>query len=100
MSIDQMDELAGIIAVEYGYFRAAEILLFFHRLKKGVYGQFYGSVDPLMITSALLMHNKDRQAEIARIEAVENQRIIDEHRLEWAKIAISREEYELQKSCK
>ncbi|MCE5175833.1 MAG: DUF6633 family protein [Bacteroidales bacterium] len=94
MTIDQMDELTGIIAVDYGYLRAAEILLFFHRLKKGQYGQFYGSVDPLMIASALFQHVKDRQIEISRIEAAENQKRLDNQRKEWKNNAISREEYE------
>lgn len=94
MSIEQMDELAGIISVDYGYFRAAEILLFFHRLKQGIFGQFFGNVDPLMITAALFQHAKDRQAEIARFESFESQKELNGKRKEWARNAITRDEYE------
>lgn len=35
-------------------------MLFFHRFKAGRYGRFYGSVDPLVITTALREFLRDR----------------------------------------
>ena len=97
MSLEQMQEIADIISTDYGYFRVAEILLFFHKLKAGEYGQFYGTVDPQLIAAALYQYSKDRQVSIARIEAEDARRQLDDQRKEWAKNAISREEYEKRK---
>ena len=93
MNVSQMQELAGIIITEYGHFRAAEILVFFHRLKAGEYGQFYGSVDPLLVAAALNQYSKDRRVDIARIEADDNRKLLEAQREEWKKNAITREEW-------
>ncbi|MDR1623954.1 MAG: hypothetical protein LBS04_03170 [Tannerellaceae bacterium] len=50
--MDRQRELAGLIRTEYPFLKASEVLLFFHRLKCGRYGRFYGVVDALFITSA------------------------------------------------
>jgi len=100
MNLEQMEELANIISIDYGYLRAAEILLFFHLFKKGQYGQLYGSVDPQLIAAALFQYTKDRQVSIARIEAENNRRQLDLQRAEWAKNGITREEFERRKSAK
>lgn len=67
MSIARQKELAGLIRVEYGHLKVSELLLFFHRLKCGRYGRFYGSVDALFITSALLAFMTERRSDLARI---------------------------------
>lgn len=67
MSVARQKELAGIILVEYAHLKVSELLLFFHRLKCGRYGRFYGSVDALFITSALLQFMTERHADLARI---------------------------------
>lgn len=41
-SFQQVLELAVMIRVEYYYFKASELLLFFFKLKSGEYGTFYG----------------------------------------------------------
>lgn len=64
----QHEELARIIAAEYGYLKFTELLLFFHRFKAGRYGRFYGSVDPMIITCALCDFLKDRKAIIYQHE--------------------------------
>lgn len=46
-------QMAEIIANEYSYLKATELMLFFYRFKAGKYGQFYGRVDPLIIMEAL-----------------------------------------------
>lgn len=42
------------------------MLLFFHRLKCGRYGRFYGSVDALTITTSLLQFMDERRKESVR----------------------------------
>ena len=53
-SFQQVLELAVMIRVEYYYFKASELLLFFFKLKSGEYGTFYGVVDPMVIMAALI----------------------------------------------
>lgn len=61
-------ETAEVIAAEYYYLKVSELMLFFHRFKAGWYGMFYGSIDPLVITSALVKFVNERNAEIGREE--------------------------------
>ena len=56
----QAKNLAEMISVEYGYMKVTEIMLFFHRLKCGRYGKFYGVVDPMAIMMALDEFRKER----------------------------------------
>ena len=60
MDVQQATMLAEVIAQQYGYLKVSELLLFFFRFKTGVYGRFYGAVDPLVITSALKDFLKER----------------------------------------
>ncbi|MBR4828188.1 MAG: hypothetical protein IKZ92_00080 [Muribaculaceae bacterium] len=53
LSDRQAEFLAEVIANEYGFLKASELLLFFYQFKTGKYGHFYGSVDPMRITIAL-----------------------------------------------
>lgn len=70
----QLDELAVIIASEYYYFKISELMLFFIRFKAGRYGQMYGVVDPLRITTALLEFKQERNEAYARHEEEERKR--------------------------
>lgn len=49
----QLKECSRIIAREFYYLKVSEIMLFFYEFKSGLYGKFYGSVDPLIITTSL-----------------------------------------------
>lgn len=69
MPVSRQKELAGIILTEYPVLKVTELLLFFHRLKCGRYGRFYGMVDALFITSALLQFMEERRKEVARYKA-------------------------------
>lgn len=64
----QLEECAGVIATEFCFLKVSELLLFFHRFKSGRYGKMYGSVDPLIITTALREFVKERGVEIDRYE--------------------------------
>lgn len=67
MTVGRQKELAGLLLAEYGHLKVSELLLFFHRLKCGRYGRFYGSVDALFISSSLLQFVDERRQELARI---------------------------------
>lgn len=85
-----LEETAFVIATEYYYLKISELMLFFHRFKSGKYGRFYGSVDPLIITTALRDFIRERNVEIDRYEQCQKQAIYDAEK----SLAITREEYE------
>lgn len=91
----QMLQLASIIATEYHYLKVTELLVFFHRFKAGAYGQFYGNVDPMVVTCALRTFIQERSDIIARCEQEQREkRKADEIK---RNPPISREDWELIK---
>ena len=64
----QLEELAAIFLSEYYYINAAEICFFIARFKSGQYGRFYGAIDPMKITSAMLEYTSERRRGIERHE--------------------------------
>lgn len=63
---NMLEDLAKIISIEYHYFKTSELLLFFYWFKAGKYGRFYGSVDPMVITTALQDFVLDRRSAYAK----------------------------------
>ena len=74
ISEEQMQQCATVIATTYHYLTVSELMLFFFRFKAARYGRFYGSVDPLVITSALREFVKERNMEYHRHEQEERER--------------------------
>lgn len=68
----QLEELAAIFLSEYYYINAAEICFFIARFKSGQYGRFYGAIDPMKITSAMLEYTSERRRGIERHDAKRN----------------------------
>lgn len=66
LPVERQKALAALILTEYSNLKATELLLFFHRMKCGRYGRFYGSVDALTISSALLQFMDERRKEKPR----------------------------------
>lgn len=94
----QLEELARIVAQEYHWLKITELLLFFYKFKTGRYGRFYGSVDPLVITTALREFVGERNAAYTRHEQQERERIEEEERR--AHPPVSREEWLRMKEMK
>lgn len=69
MPVNRQRELSRLVLAEYPYLKVTELLLFFHRLKCGRYGRFYGMVDALTVTSALMQFMGERLAETNRYKA-------------------------------
>lgn len=92
----QLEECARVIASEYFYLKTTELMLFFSRFKAGRYGRFYGNVDPMVITSALVVFRRERVEAIARHEAEDREK----ERERQASEAISYEEYMKRKQQK
>ena len=69
LNVERQKELSRLILAEYPQLKVTELLLFFHRLKCGRYGRFYGTVDALFIASALLSFMDERRAETSLYKA-------------------------------
>lgn len=68
MSVPQMRELARMLLVDAHYLKTSELMLFFHRFKAGVYGEFFGVVDPQRVMAGLQEFLSDRRAELDRLQ--------------------------------
>ena len=55
-----LQQCASTISMEFYWLKVTELMLFFHQFKSGKYGRFYGSVDPLVITTSLREFLNDR----------------------------------------
>lgn len=66
----QIEEVARVIISEFYYMKLSEIMLFFAYFKAGRYGNFYGCVDPLVITTALQRFKTERMQWIIRLEQI------------------------------
>lgn len=86
---DQCEELAWLLSSEYSYYKVTQFLVFFHDFKMGKFGKFYGSVDPLVITSAIRDFDNERVRIISKHEE-ENER---NRREEESKNAITFQRY-------
>ena len=56
----QLQELVRMVRLEYHGLKLTELEVFFTWFKQGRYGQFYGAIDPLVITTALRRFRSDR----------------------------------------
>ena len=74
ISEEQMQQCATVIATTYHYLTVSELMLFFFRFKAARYGRFYGSVDPLVITSALRDFVRERNDAYFKHEQEERER--------------------------
>lgn len=68
LTLEQLEQLARVIATAYPWLKVTELLLFFFRFKTGRYGRFYGTVDPLVVTTALREFIEERNALIDQYE--------------------------------
>lgn len=53
MTTETIEQLALMIYTDYSAYRLSELMLFFQQFKRGEYGRFYGTVDPMIIIEAL-----------------------------------------------
>lgn len=70
LAVNKQQELARLLLVQYEQLKVTEMMLFFHRLKCGFYGRFYGSVDAMFITEALLVFMKERLRDLREINQI------------------------------
>ena len=69
MTQAQIVATAQTIILHFSYLKISELMVFFQRLKAGVYGHFYGAVDGMVITEALQSFLRFRAEQVRRIES-------------------------------
>lgn len=77
---NQLEQCAVVIATTYPWLKVSELMLFFFRFKSARYGRFYGTVDPLIITSALREFVTERANAYQKREQEEQDRQREESR--------------------
>lgn len=82
----QQEQLADILAVEARELKVTELMIFFYRFKTGQYGRFYGSVDPMVVTTALQDFKRERQEIIDRHQDEVAAQWDTEARSRWAQM--------------
>lgn len=92
-----LEQCAAVIAAEFFYLKVSEMMLFFHRFKSGRYGRFYGSVDPLIITTSLRDFIKERGDAYAKHEQEERERKENEYK---SNVVSYQEFLEMEAICK
>ena len=85
LPIKKIEELANIFISEYGYLKLTELMDFFRKSKLGLYGKFYGSVDPMVITCAMKEFMKERAGILNRLEMQEREKknALDPKQISW-----------------
>lgn len=68
LSVEQLKEMAAMIADTYPRYKLTEFMLFFQRFKRCQYGRFYGAVDPMIIFQALADFDDERRRAYAEEE--------------------------------
>lgn len=100
MTTAQMKELANMVIVKSEYLKASEILLFFHKLKAGDFGGFYGAVDPQKVGEYLNAFKNWRSLELDKIYNKNAQEKRERQREESLRTAITREGYEKRRTAR
>ncbi|MBQ8805511.1 MAG: hypothetical protein IJZ68_03440 [Bacteroidaceae bacterium] len=93
LSIQQIEQIAKVIILEFSFLKATELMHFFILFKSGKFGKFYGAVDGLVITEAL---QEFRQLRRERLWELEQKRAREERArrdAEYAKNAMSFDEW-------
>ena len=65
---EQISYLCRYIVNDYYYLSVTQLVYFFHQIKMGRYGSFYGNVDPQKITAALYSFVQQRNDILSKIE--------------------------------
>lgn len=94
LSIQQIEQIAKVIILEFSFLKATELMHFFILFKSGKFGKFYGAVDGLVITNAL---QEFRQLRRERLWELEQKRAREERArrdAEHAKNAMSFDEWQ------
>ena len=93
IATNHIKELASMIIVKSSFLKASEILLFFHKLKAGDFGGFFGTVDPLKVGEYLNIFKNWRSVELDKVNNKTAQEKRERQHNEWRRGGMTRDEY-------
>lgn len=85
--------LSHLILGKYDYLRMSEFMYFIGRVMMGMYGYFYGSVDPMRIMSFLNQFMSERLTDLSRLEKERQEAELVRRMEDSRRNAMSYEEY-------
>ena len=94
LSIQQIEQTAKVIILEFGFMKVTELMHFFILFKSGKFGKFYGAVDGLVITEALQEFRIMRREKLWALEQMRQQIERAKQEAEHAKHVMSYEEWQ------
>ena len=94
LSIQQIEQIAKVIIMEFGFMKATELMHFFILFKSGRFGKFYGAVDGLVITEALQEFRLMRREKLWQIQQRKEREERARRDAEHAKNAMTFEEWQ------
>lgn len=94
LSIQQIEQIAKVIILEFGFFKVTELMHFFVLFKSGKFGKFYGAVDGLVITEALQEFRIMRNEKLWGLERKREQEEKAKREAEHQKHAMTFTEYQ------
>lgn len=100
METTQMKDLARTIILKSKHLKASEVLLFFHKLKAGDFGGFYGAVDPQKVGEYLNAFKNWRSLELDKLYSKQAQEEKERKQKEWKRTGITREEYDKRRGTR
>ena len=86
LSPDQVKQLAVLLYSDAYILNFTELGLFFTRVKKGHYGDFYGTVDPVRIMSFLQQFLEERTSSVIQVNRDRENEDRKQSDIEWAKV--------------
>lgn len=93
MDDNVVNELSSMIIANLFYLKLTEVMLFFQRLKCGIYGEIYGCIEPSRIMRALRTFINERSIILDNYD----KKKMEEEFKEYKKNAMTREEWEKMK---
>lgn len=90
--------LATLILSEWGYLKMSEFMFFIGRTMTGLYGAFYGNVDPMDIAVFLKKFVHERNIELSILEEKELRQQQEEERERWKRDAITYQQWQAIKA--
>jgi len=90
---NQLNELSTTIVSKMYNLKIAEVAMFFVKLKEGEYGDIYGKINPLWVTSAFSKFFRERAGVIAENEREKERKEREYKQKKEAETAVSYQEY-------
>lgn len=99
LPLESLPEVAGVILANYGGMKVTEFAYFCNRFKSGMYGDCYGRLNALRITSALSVFEKEAQQQRQKYRDEEDAKYERWEKMEEEKRGINRIEFEKLKEA-